>query len=232
MPRVAGILKRAKEVASYDADGNRESAEYFIRGQSVGRRWWYQNGQLEAESSSRDGRLHGIHREWHDNGQLLSQTQYKNGYEHGQALQWGRRGRLLGGYSMKMGTGVDLWWTPIIGRFPDEERHMKGGLRHGFERWWSKKKGVWEESHWSDGKEHGIRRRWTGRKLHRGFPQFHINDEKVTKREYLRAARTDPTLPPYDPEDDSPRRIPLTPTRPSPAACASDRETHRTLRAH
>ena len=124
---------------------------------------------------------------------------------------------------MNMGTGIDLWW----GRagYLREEHRMNDGLPHGFERWWSTKNEVYDEQQWFNGKWHGIHRRWTRRKLDRGFPQFHINNVKVTKRGYLRAAKTDPTLPPYDPKDDSPRRKRLIPTRSSPEACVSDRRT-------
>jgi hypothetical protein len=230
MPRVAGIPKRAKEVACFYPNGKKASAEYFIDGELVGRRWWNDDGQRSMEWTYRNGRQHGVWREWHDNGRLQFQSTYENGYEHGQALQWDEDGTLLGGYSMNMGTGIDLWWGCT--GFPTEERHMKDGLPHGSERWWSRKNEVYDELEWSNGQLHGIHRRWTGRKLDRGFPQFHINHEKVTKREYLRAAEPDPTLPLCDPKDDSPRRTPLTPTRSSPAAYASDRKTASKLRAH
>lgn len=206
MPRAAGIPKRATEVSCFYENGKKASAEYFIGKSLVGRRWWNENGQIIVEWTYRNGRAHGVWREWHENGQLLSQTQYVNGLEHGQAFQWNASGRLVGGYVMNMGTGVDLWWGS---RFPSEEHHMKDGLRHGLERWWSKRDEVHSERHWFNGRWHGIHREWTGRKLDRGFPEFHVNGAKMTKRAYLLAAETDSTLPRYDPKDDSPRREPL-----------------------
>ncbi|HXG12227.1 MAG TPA: hypothetical protein VNK04_20905 [Gemmataceae bacterium] len=40
----------------------------------------------------------------------------------------------------------------------------------------------------------------------RGFPQFYVNDVKVTRRQYFRACEKDPTLPAYRPEEDKPSR--------------------------
>jgi antitoxin component YwqK of YwqJK toxin-antitoxin module len=203
----SSILRTAKEVAQY-LDGRKVSAEYFVRGELVGRRQWFVNGQLDIEWTYRNGRQHGLWREWHENGRLFSQTRYKDGYEHGQALQWNRHGRLIGGYRMNMGTGVDLWWGHGD-VYPSEEHHMLEGLPHGFERWWTSRARVYSEDHWVRGERHGISRWWTGDKLDRGYPQFYILGKKVTKREYLKAAKSDATLPRYDSKDDSPRRKPV-----------------------
>ena len=63
------------------------------------------------------------------------------------------------------------------------------------------------ESHFAEGLEHGIQRDWdsTGR-LRRGFPKYFINGEQVTKRQYLRAAKLDSSLPPFREEDNRPER--------------------------
>ena len=109
---------------------------------------------------------------------------------------------------MNMGTGVDLWWGHDNG-YPSEERHYLKGQRHGFERWWGKKNEVWKESHFKNGLDHGVFRKWKSGKLDRGYPKFYILGKKVTKREYLKAAKSDATLQPYDPKEDSQRRKPL-----------------------
>ncbi|HYL74601.1 MAG TPA: hypothetical protein VEU96_10370 [Bryobacteraceae bacterium] len=206
--RIRGsIPRKAKEVAHY-LNGEKVSAEYFVRGKLVGRRSWHANGQLDIEWSYRNGHPHGLWREWHENGQLFSQTQYKNRYEHGQALQWNREGRLIGGYRLNMGTGVDLWWG-YSDHYPSEEHHLLNGLPHGFERWWSSRARIYSEDHWFNGERHGISRRWTDHRLDRGYPEFYISGKRTTKREYLKAAKNDATLPAYDLKDDSPRRKPL-----------------------
>ena len=58
---------------------------------------------------------------------------------------------------------------------------------------------------------HGIQRKWNWktRKLRRGYPQFYLYGEKVAKRQYIQACKTDSSLPPYLSKDDAPsRRLP------------------------
>jgi hypothetical protein len=43
--------------------------------------------------------------------------------------------------------------------------------------------------------------------LRRGYPQYWIGHEKTSKRRYLKACHEDPNLPPYNREDDLPKRI-------------------------
>ena len=200
------ITRSAKEVAEFK-NGRKASAEYFVNGKLVGRRYWHHNGQLQAEWCFSKKRIHGLWRQWHPNGQLSFQTRYKNGLEHGIARQWNERGEQIGSYQMKMGTGWDVWWG-LSEEFPSETRYFLKGKPHGLEQWWRRKNEVWEECHWSDGKRHGIWRMWKSRKLDSGYPQFYLSDKKVTKRVYLMAAKKDATLPAYDPKDDSPRRTP------------------------
>jgi hypothetical protein len=57
------------------------------------------------------------------------------------------------------------------------------------------------------GEYHGIERRWNHRrKLHRGYPKYWVRGEAVTKRQYLKAAKSDKTLPRFRSRDNSPRR--------------------------
>jgi hypothetical protein len=51
-----------------------------------------------------------------------------------------------------------------------------------------------------------LAREWSGRKLQRGFPKFFLEGRQVSRRVYLRAAKDDPTLPRYRPEEDLPNR--------------------------
>jgi hypothetical protein len=79
-------------------------------------------------------------------------------------------------------------------------------------RWWTHdetghNEKVYDESHYRHGTQHGIFRRWNENdKLSRGYPQYYVNGERVTKRQYERACRTDPTLPPFRAEDNLPQR--------------------------
>jgi hypothetical protein len=113
---------------------------------------------------------------------------------------------------MKHGTGLDLWhakdnWGK--GRvYLSEARYIKEGKWHGFE-WWldEDQKSVHSEHHFWENLQHGIQREWNNqRRLRRGFPRYWVNNERVTKREYLRACAKDPNLPPFRESDNRPRR--------------------------
>jgi hypothetical protein len=67
---------------------------------------------------------------------------------------------------------------------------------------------VFMERHFQRGVLHGIRRDWNvhGR-LRRGYPKYYVRGEQVCKRQYVRAAAADPTLPPFRVEDNNPGRV-------------------------
>ncbi|HEU4322642.1 MAG TPA: hypothetical protein VFS21_05790 [Roseiflexaceae bacterium] len=188
------------------ADGSRRSALYEQGGRRVGYRAWSEEGVLVMEQALREGVPHGQLRIWHDNGQLSEDAWYEDGLEHGRTRQYDWDGALIGSYTMDRGTGVDVWFhrAGVL----SEERHMRAGQRHGYERWWDEdNQRVWEESHFWEGLEHGIFRRWGSRGgLARGYPRYYVRGERVSKRHYLRAAATDSTLPPFRPEEQSPAR--------------------------
>ncbi len=204
----SSIPRRAEEEAQY-LDGKRVSAEYFLSGELVGRRYLHHNGVLELEQCYRNGRAYGTSRRWHENGQLMWEEPFRDGLAHGVCRQWDEDGKLLWSSRMKMGTGVDLWWGDSRQQFPTEERSYLKGQRHGFERWWCRKNEIFEELHFHNGVEHGVFRRWTSGKLRRGCPKFYVLGKKVTKRAYIAASRRNATLPPYVGKEDSPRRKPV-----------------------
>lgn len=186
--------------------GKRRAAWYEQGGQRVGYRAWSEEGVLVMEQLLRDGVPQGHLRVWHENGHLCEEAWYEDGLEHGRTHQYDTNGVLIGGYSMDRGTGVDLWFAhPGV---LSEERHMRNGQRHGYERWWDEdNRKVWEEGHFWEGLEHGIFRRWHHRGgLERGYPRYYVRGQRVSKRQYLRASVADPSLPPFRPEDQSPAR--------------------------
>ena len=72
-------------------------------------------------------------------------------------------------------------------------------------RWWNENnKSIWREESWLHGLGwHGILRDWNGKgRLCRGFPQFYVNGERLTERQYLCACESDQSIPPYVPEQD------------------------------
>jgi len=176
----------------------------------VGQRAYGEEGQLVKETPLRNGRKHGREYQWHDDGRLNSVEPYVNGKVHGTAKQYGRNGSVIGTYTLRHGTGYDIWrWESEDGAIRISEIHtLQDGLPHGYE-WWLREEPhlVWHEIHWHEGQYHGIERQWNlANKLRRGFPQYWINGDRVDKRKYLRAAKKDPNLPPFRLKDNSPRR--------------------------
>jgi len=77
----------------------------------VGVRYFHETGELETEYALRDGLMHGIAYRSDVPGEPLSAEPCAHGLPHGTAKQWSGDGKLIGTYTMKHGTGVDLWWT-------------------------------------------------------------------------------------------------------------------------
>lgn len=189
-------------------NGSKQRAAYFVDGKEIGFRFWDESGALAIEFGLKDGLKHGLYRVLDSEDELSEVATYVEGKEHGETIQY-CNGERIGSYVMDHGTGVDLWFcSPGI---LSEERHYLDGERHGFERWWNcDNQTVNEESHFWKGIQHGIFRQWNPQhKLRRGYPQYFIHGQRVTKRQYLRACVTDPTLPPFVAEDNNPtRRLP------------------------
>ncbi len=85
---------------------------------------------------------------------------------------------------------------------------MRRGHRHGFE-WWinESQASVYEERHWRDDQAHGIEREWNSEgRLRRGYPKYFVAGRQVTRRQYIRAAASDSSLPPFRKAENRPRR--------------------------
>ena len=182
----------------------------LLNGEVVGERGYSEDGQLVVETPLKNGNKHGREFHWDDDGTLNLIEPYVNGNIHGTAKQYGRRGSVIGTYKLRHGTGYDIWRQESAnGSIRISEIHtLKGGLPHGYE-WWLTRKShiVWHERHWNQGEFHGIERLWNAtNKLSRGFPQYWIKGQPVTKRQYLRAAEQDSGMPPFRLKDNSPRR--------------------------
>jgi len=140
--------------------------------------------------------LHGIEYRADVPGKILSATPYFKGFLHGTAKQWSNDGKLIGTYTMKHGTGIDLWWNPRSDNglpYLSEVHYYKKGKPHGFEWWLNEDQTVSVERHWRNGQEHGIERSWNQQgRLHRGYPRYWVNDVRVTKSHTFARA---PTIP-------------------------------------
>jgi hypothetical protein len=207
----SSIPKAAREriVATFVNSPRKYKAEYVLRGKVVGIRFFHDTGDLEYECPLRNGVAHGIQYRSDEPGKLLSSEPYFNGLPHGVARQWSDDGKLIGTYTMKHGTGLDLWWCGSGEcSYLTEARYVKDGKWHGFE-WWlnSDQKSVWEESHFREDQLHGVQRSWNRKgSLRRGYPRYWINGRRVTKRRYLHECSKDPSLPPFRDADNRPER--------------------------
>jgi hypothetical protein len=209
----SSIPKAAKErvVATFLTGPQKYKAEHRLNGDVVGIRYFDQIGQLELERPMRNELLHGTLYGVED-GVVVSAEPYRNGFAHGIAKQWSRDGDLIGSYSMKLGTGLDLWrWKKDWGNkrvFLAEARFIKEGNWHGFEWWLNEdQKSVHDEHHFWKNLQRGVQRSWNNKgRLRRGYPRYWVDNKRVTKREYLRASATDPNLPAFRESDNRPRR--------------------------
>jgi hypothetical protein len=179
---------------------------YYLNGEQVGSRTLGPDGDI-WDQALKDGEQHGPERMWNEKGVLVFESRYERGKEHGTARQYSDDGVLIGMYHMEHGTGLDLWRCNLTWTLR-EERQLRHGERHGFTRWWNEdQRTVWMEEHYIDGQEHGVFRSWnTKGRLARGYPRYYVGGKKVTKRQYLRACRDDPTLPPFREQDNDPER--------------------------
>jgi antitoxin component YwqK of YwqJK toxin-antitoxin module len=206
----SSIPKAAQErvTATFATGPQKYKSECMLDGKVVGIRHFHETGELEYELSLKNGVLHGIRYRSEIPGKVLSAEPYSNGLPHGTARQWSNDGKLMGSYTMWHGTGFVLWWAECEVPYLSEVRYLKDGKRHGFQ--WllnADQKSVWRESHFRNGQMHSIERSWTlqGR-LYRGHPIYWVNDVRMTKRQYIRACGTDPTLPPFRETDNRPQR--------------------------
>jgi antitoxin component YwqK of YwqJK toxin-antitoxin module len=209
----SSIPKEARErVTARRPDGTQKfKAEYLINGEVVGYRQFDETGLLEFERPMKNGVTHGRLYDF-VNGSVTFVENYVDGLAHGTARQWSPDGELMGAYTMKHGSGLDLWrakdnWGR--GRvYLSEARYLSNGMWHGFEWWLNEdQRSVHSERHFQENLQHGIEREWNPRgRLRRGFPRYWIHGAKVARRRYILLSANDPTLPPYRESDNAPRR--------------------------
>lgn len=209
----SSIPKTAREhVVEKYPDGKKKRAEYRLRGKVVGIRCFFETGEPDFENGLKNGKKHGTEYVWYCPNLLSSSEPFVEGVAHGTVKQWSSDGKLIGTYRMTHGTGLDLWREQREDGsvYLSEVRSCKDGHCHGFG--WDineDQESVHKELHFSSsGLWHGICREWNARgRLCRGYPQYYVNNKKVTKRQYLLACKDDPTLPPFRVEDNSPSRV-------------------------
>lgn len=204
------IPKRASEkIEASHPNGEKKSASYFVKGEKVGHREWNDDGKLDFEYALRGGAKHGNEYQFYYKTEHVLEVQpYRHGHCHGEGRQWADDGRLLVTWNLRQGVGLDLWCDTYTETLAEEHYWPDSG-EVGYTRLWNTdERTIFQEYFYKGGKGyHGIWREWNdNRRLRRGFPHFYINDEVVTKREYIRACKLDSSLVPYRTEDDDPHR--------------------------
>jgi len=104
------IPKTAREVVDeLYGDGTKKESSFFVGRRKVGRRLWWDDGQLESEYGLKDGQKHGNMLDFDANGNLSAVEPHRNGREHGQGKQFASDGSVLICYVLRNGVGMDLW---------------------------------------------------------------------------------------------------------------------------
>lgn len=197
-------------VVGRNPDGSPARTELWVGGARVGWRLHDEEGRVDSEWPLRDGLIHGRHATFFPDGSVQFEEPYVDGLPHGTTRQWSPDGALVGSSSFVRGTGLDLWWQPSSSRpgrwVLAELMPLVDGRPHGVQRWFCDGQLTLELT-WRAGHRHGIERAWNlhGR-LRRGHPRYWVGDRQVRRRQYLRAAAQDPTLPPWLAADDAPAR--------------------------
>lgn len=191
--------------------GVKSRSKYYQRGKLIAEMLWEMDGAPAHGWEIRDGRKHGASIEWWRNGRIAFYEPFVDGLPHGVARHWDEEGMLLLETRYVRGTGVDLW-CDLHNRSLSEETRLRHGKLHGARRYWNPDwRTVWQEEQYFDGEPHGIFRDWNREgRLRRGFPRYFVRGVRVDRRAYLRAAKTDVTLPVWRRSDNRPRR-PLPP---------------------
>lgn len=202
---------RERIVATQLSGPQKYKAEYTLKGKVVGLRYFDEDGDLLSETPLKNGLTHGT-QYFFDSGRVEFSEHYVDGLAHGTARQYGKDAELIGTYTMRRGTGLDLWrnrknWGHGA-LYLSEARYLKDGMFHGFE-WWinENQRSVFHERHFDHHQLHGIERIWNSeRRLKRGYPKYWIKNKQVKKREYLRECARDQSLPPFKEKDNLPAR--------------------------
>jgi antitoxin component YwqK of YwqJK toxin-antitoxin module len=188
-----------KEVTVRRGEPFSRAVEFTLNGKLVGRREYYEGGNLYREVAYKGGKKHGVERRWFSSGQLQLESPYKDGVRHGTFKQWGRDKKLLGSYDMKGGTGVRKLWHEN-GRLAEATQYKDGREDGYFKRLYADGKPN-QVLRFKEGKAHGVSWIW-GRdgRLAEGSPLFYLDGKRVSKEAYEKARKKDPTLP--RPDDD------------------------------
>lgn len=191
-----------------DSDEHCVQGTVGVGGRKVMRVTWEAEGKIHRTLSyDRDGRPHGLECEYREDGILIWCQQWVHGKMHGPCMMLDERGRPLAVSKFVEGRGFDVWMGGCNEGIA-EIHQLADGAPHGVTRWGDPSR-PWEEEHFFEGRRHGIFRCWDDGVLEKGFPEFYVNGERVSREEYELARQNDAALPAYrEQDDDNARELP------------------------
>jgi hypothetical protein len=160
--------------------------------------WSIAGDVLSERYFDANGRAHGMEVSRYEDGAVEWQVPWVRGQMHGIARQFDESGRELFRARFVRGSGIDLW---VQANEIVELRECKDSVPHGVERWGHPLL-PYEEGYFIRGKRAGVFRRWIGSELETGYPRYFIDDEEVSRKEYLQTRRRRPELPASRRKDD------------------------------
>ncbi len=190
--------------------GEKYKTECRLGGKLVGVRYFHRTSEIEQEFPLKNGVRHGTVYLSHSPGELISAEPYRNGRQHGTAKEYSNNGALIGTYSMKHGTGIDLWRShdPETGYVSlSEARYIRDGKWHGFE-WWinEDQKMVRHERHFRHDQLQGIAAMVECARPHERRVSKVLGEWRAHDQAALRACESDPDLPLFREKDNRPQR--------------------------
>src|SRR4051812_38916246 len=154
---------------------------YCLRMKNGIQRTFYPTGSVETEVPYVNGVVHGVSRAFHPNGLVAHEIPMVEGYEEGIATFWNDKGEVLGTYEIRNGTGTQKMWFPsgkLMGEVPLVNRMMMGR----------------QVAYFEDGTV--------------AAETYYVRNQQVTKKKYMEACASNPSLPRYADEvlHDRPRK--------------------------
>jgi len=197
--------------------------EYYVPGEKVGERVFYQNGKVAEERLLKNGVRQGPTRMFYDSGKVFAVFPYQHGKIDGTVQFFKETGELLGASTLVAGTGV-LRQYPLAPVVPeDAELTYKDGLLDGTKRTWgrygsaaeiscectqvsrgtnegwdvliSAKGNLVSSAYFHDGALHGVYREFNSDgSVDAGYPKYFVRGKAVAEEAYREAARDDAVL--------------------------------------
>jgi antitoxin component YwqK of YwqJK toxin-antitoxin module len=135
------------------------------------------NGQIDALSKIKYGKLNGPHAEWHLNGKISTQINLKDGKKDGRFTSWHNNGRKSSETNWKKGKKNGLWTTWFDNGQKKGEENWKDGKEDGLWITWGENGKMYSKSNYKDGKKNGLVTLWykNGQKKSEG----NFKDKKI-----------------------------------------------------